>query len=168
MDTELMGRLVHLRPLSEADMRQRAVWTADAELLVLMGADPAEEPFVSPENERQRNIAWLRNRQQAGDQLYAIEADGRYIGDIDVVFLTDDHKAELTVFLGDRSAWSMGYGTDSVSLVLEELCAEPGVDCVDVDVPTGNDRGLGFWQKLGFEPFKTEDGVRWLRRSLQQ
>ncbi len=168
MKTELMGNLVHLRPLGKVDLRRRAEWTADDELVLLMGADPTEEPFVSPEDEEQRNVDWLQDRQKVGDHLYAIGVNKRYIGDIDVEFFLEAHKAGMSVFIDDRSAWRKGYGTESIRLVLEELDAEAGVDCVEVDVPKGNDRSLGFWEKLGFQQYKTDDdGRRWLRRSVQ-
>jgi RimJ/RimL family protein N-acetyltransferase len=167
MQAELTGILVHLRPLRRADLQKRAGWTADDELLSLMGVDPAGDPFVSPEDEERRNVIWLHERQRAGDQLYAIEANGRYVGDIDVEFFPQAHKAEITVFIGDRSAWGKGYGTESVCLVLNALGAEPGVGRVEVDVAKGNDASFGFWRKLGFEEFRTDhDGTRWLSRSI--
>lgn len=73
MQAELIGDLVRLRPVREADLRTRAEWTADEELVSAMGADPTEEPFISPEDELRRNVDWLRDRQEAGDRLYAIE-----------------------------------------------------------------------------------------------
>jgi RimJ/RimL family protein N-acetyltransferase len=168
MQTELTGTLVHLRPLRRADMQTRTDWTADEELVSLMGADPTEEPLVSPEDEERRNVNWLQDRQKGGDQIYAIEANGHYIGDVDVEFFPKAHKAEITVFIGDRSAWGRGYGTESVRLVLGELDREPGVDRIEVDVPKGNDRALGFWNSLGFQVYKTDDdGRRWLGRSAR-
>ena len=165
---ELTGALVRLRPLRESDLAKRAEWTADDELVSLMGADPAEAPFVSAEDEVQSNREWLRGRQRAGDQLYAIEVAGTYIGDIDVEFFRDDGKAEMTVFIGVRTSWGKGYGTESVQLVLEELRAQPGIDRVEVDVPKGNERSLGFWQKLGFAVYAADDdGRRWLRRLME-
>ena len=167
MKTELMGNLVRLRPLRKADLHRRADWTADDQLVGLMGADPKEEPFVSPEDEQQRNVDWLKDRQNNADQLYAIEVNGRYIGDIDIEFYPEARKAEMSVFIGDRTAWGKGYGTESVGLVLAELGTESAVDCVEVDVPKGNDRSLGFWEKIGFQQYQTDhDGRRWLRRSV--
>jgi len=168
MQTEVTGELVDLRPLSKAHLHRRAERTAHDELMSLMGADPTEEPFVSPEDEERRNVDWLRNRHEAGDRLYAIEVNGRYIGDIDVAFFPEAHKAEMTVFIGDRTEWGKGYGTESVRVVLEELRSEPGVDHVEIDVAKGNDRVLGFWKRLGFQQCRTDDeGRRWFRRSVQ-
>jgi RimJ/RimL family protein N-acetyltransferase len=167
MKTELTGTLVRLRPLREGDLRQRADWTSDAELVALMGADPSEEPFVSPEDEERRNGDWLADRQNLGDQLYAIEIHGRYIGDVDIEFFPQAHRAELTVFIGDRSAWGKGYGTETVRLVLDELRGRAGVNHAEVDAPRGNDRALAFWEKLGFRHYRTDDGGRrWLELSL--
>ena len=168
MKTALIGNLVHLRPLCKSDLCRRAEWTADDELVSLMGADPTEEPFVSPEDEEQRNVDWLQDRQKVGDHLYAIDVNGLYIGDIDVEFFPETNKAEMSVFIGDRSAWAKGYGAESVRLVLEELRSEPGVDHVEVDVAKGNDRALGFWKRLDFQQFRADDdGRRWFKRAVQ-
>jgi RimJ/RimL family protein N-acetyltransferase len=167
MQTELTGNLVHLRPLGQADLTRRAEWTADDELVLLMGADPTEQPFVSPEDEQRRTRDWFQDRQEFGDQLYAIEVNGRYIGDIDVEFFPEARKAEMSVFIGDRTQWGKGYGSESVRLVLEQLRSEPEFDRVEVGVPRGNDRALGFWQRLGFQQYATDDdGTRWFRLSV--
>ena len=146
---------------------KRAGWTADRELGALMGADPGEEPFVSAEDELRRNEAWMRGREEAGDALYAIEVEGQTIGDVDVFFPAGEDKAEFTVFIGERSARSKGYGSESVELVLEELAAAGRVRTVDVDVPKGNERALRFWERQGFELYATDDGGRrWLRKKV--
>jgi hypothetical protein len=67
MKAELTGNLVHLRPFRKVDLRRRADWTSDDELVSMMGADPTEEPFVSSEDEEQRNADWLDDRQKAGN-----------------------------------------------------------------------------------------------------
>ena len=162
----MSGEAVCLRPLSERDLPRRAQWTSDAGLIAFMGADLNEEPPGSPDEQLASGLEWMRDRQRDGDALYAIEAAGEYIGDIDVHFVPRDRKAELTVFIGDRSQWGKGYGTESVRLVLDELASEPGVGRVEVDVPPGNDRGFAFWTRLGFEHVATdENGLRWLRRA---
>ncbi len=161
----MSGDTVCLRPLSEQDLPRRAEWTSDAELIALMGADPNEEPPGSPDEQLASGREWMRERLRDGDALYAIEVAGEYIGDIDVHFAPGEQKAELTVFIGDRSQWGKGYGAESVRLVLDELASEPGVDRVEVDVPPGNERGFTFWTGLGFEHYATDDdGLRWLRR----
>ena len=168
MKTELAGNVVHLRPLQAADMRRRTDWTADDELVSLMGVDPTKEPFISTEYEEQRDVDWLQDRLNAGDRLYAIEIDGHCVGDLDVVFFPDARKAEMTVFIGDRCAWGKGCGTESVRLVVQELRPEPSVDRVEVDVSRGNDRSLVFWENLGFQEYKTDNnGRRWLRLSFE-
>ena len=163
MRETLVAERVILRPLRPADMARRAEWTSDRELARLMGADPTEDPALPAEQEEQRNIDWLHDRQAAGDQLYAIDIAGRYVGDIDVAFIQNECKAELQLCIGDRAARGEGYGTESVRRVLDALRAEPGIDRVEIDVPRDNDRALSFWRKLGFSEFKTEaDGTRWL------
>ena len=165
MRDELAGRCIRLRPLAEADMARRSEWTADDELVRMMGADPEEEPFVSREEECRRNVEWLHERRRAGDALYAIEVCGRYIGDIDI-FFPNEANAELTVFIGDRTEWGKGYGTESVRLVLDELVRGGVISTVQVDVAKRNERAPAFWTKLGFSHYATDEtGATWLRWS---
>lgn len=118
MKAELTGRLVRLRPIREVDLRRRADWTSDVDLLVL--------------------------------------------------FFPEARKAELTLFIGDRTAWGKGYGTESVQLALDALRAHTGIDRAEVDVPEGNDRALAFWEKLGFRHDRTDRaGSRWLELPLR-
>ncbi|HUW30287.1 MAG TPA: GNAT family protein [Planctomycetota bacterium] len=167
MRTHLTGSKVRLRPLTHDDLPTRALWTADDERAVLMGVDVEAEPFVSHEDELRGNHEWLDGRVRAGGIVLAIEAGGRYVGDIDITTIQRERRAELSLFIGDRSAWGKGYGTETVELVLGELFAGEDVDAVDIDVAPGNERSLRFWRKLGFEEIPAnaeEEGIRRLHR----
>ena len=133
MLTEIFGDKVRLRPLADADLATRARWTADDELAILMGVDIEKEPFISREDELQGNREWLARRRRTGDAVYAIEVEGRYIGDIDIVIVPQERKAELCLFIGDRSQWGKGYGTETVELVLDASIS--GGICEPVVVP---------------------------------
>lgn len=157
MESEIVGQKVRLRFLRQADLEQRAVWTADDELAVLMGVDIEAEPFVSQEEEVKGNHAWFAGRQRAGAVLYAIEVDGRTIGDIDITIDSAEHRAELSVFIGDRSQWGKGYGTEAVELVLDALRVSEGVRTVVIGVPHANTRSHRLWRKLGFTAFDRDE-----------
>lgn len=166
MLTEIFGDKVRLRPLADADLPTRARWTADDELAVLMGVDIEKEPFVSQEDELRGNREWLERRRRAGDTVCAIEAEGRYIGDINIVIVPQERKAKLCLFIGDRSQWGKGYGTEVVELVLDALFSGEPVDTVQVEAAATNDRAFRFWKKLGFKEYSTDEkGTRYLRRS---
>lgn len=155
---KIPGKNVRLRPLSDADLPTREKWTADDELARLMGVNLAKEPIPgSAEEELQKHRDWLKSRQQAGAMVYAIEASGRYIGDIDVTIVHPEKKAELSLFIGDRTQWNKGYGTESAELVINTLFAAGLVNKVDVSVPEINNRAYKFWQKLGFQTQVKQD-----------
>jgi len=78
------GKKVILRPLQQSDLPIRAWWTADRELCSLMGGtDENELRELSEAEKLQRNCEWLARRRESGAMPYAVEVDGRYIGDID-------------------------------------------------------------------------------------
>ena len=162
----IQGKKVILRPLQQSDLRMRVKWTADRELCSLMGVtDEQELQELSEEDELQNNCEWLENRHKSGVMPYAVEVDGRYIGDIDFGIYLNQRKADLTVFLGDRREWGKGYGTEAVELVLEKFFADERIDLVEVEVAPHNHRAFAFWHKLGFSEYTIdEQGTRYLRR----
>lgn len=161
----IQGQKVVLRPLQESDLPLRAQWTADRELCALMGGSLNETREPSAEQEIRSNREWLARRHSHGVMPYAVEVDGHYIGDIDFERSPTQRKAGLTVFLGDRSAWGKGYGTEAVERVIEELFTEAQIDVIEVDVAPHNTRALAFWQKLGFSEYTVDErGTRFLHR----
>lgn len=177
---------IKLVPLMDEHLAQRSQWTADDELAKLMGVDVAAEPVESLEAELENNRQWLVARLMNGARVYAITVDGRYIGDVDVSFMPLDRMAQFTLFIGDRGSWGQGFGTETIERLLRMLFTwtpmtrtereaaglEPVLDepelvrpeTVVVDVPAGNERALGFWKKLGFEEYNTDEaGTSYLR-----
>ena len=129
-----------------------------------MGANVKEKPLTSQHEQLDQNRKWLKLRQAKGDVLYAIETEGKYIGDIDIVIIPKEHKVEITLFIGDRNEWGKGYGRETVKLVLDDLFSSEPVDTVDIDVAAQNERALRFWKKLGFREYRIDDrGTRYLR-----
>jgi RimJ/RimL family protein N-acetyltransferase len=178
----LTGRQVKLFPLTEEQLAARSQWTADNELARLMGVDVEAEPFESAEKELENNRLWLLARYHAGACVYGLEAEGRYIGDLDVALLPMESLAQLTLFVGDRAAWGKGYGRESVEMILKALflweTPKPNPETMElpeeidyappeavvVDVPPGNERALRFWTQLGFVEYNTDEaGTRYLR-----
>jgi len=153
MEMTIEGERVRLRPLSRDDLPARARWTADDELAQMMGVDTEAEPFVSPEEELRGNCEWFAQRLRANALLYAIEVQGRYIGDIDLTIDTSTREAVVSVFIGDRSQWDKGYGTESLQLLLDSLANDGTARVVlATTVAKCNARAHHFWQKLGFRP----------------
>jgi len=114
-----------------------------------------------------QNRDWFFRRHLFGALLLAIEAEGVYIGDVDLSISPEERGASLTVFIGDRSAWGKGYGREAMQLLLLALFAPSSpVDTLTVDVAPGNERAYRFFTKLGFEEFHADEaGLRYLRLS---
>jgi len=166
MKKTINGKKVILRPLQQNDLPVRAKWTADRELGLLMGVtDEQELQELSAEDELQNNREWLERRHKCGAMPYAVEVNGRYIGDIDFGIYPNQRKADLTVFLGDRREWGKGYGTEAVELFIKEFFSDERIDFIEVEVAPQNNRALAFWHKLGFSEYLVdEQGTRLLRR----
>ncbi len=62
--------------------------------------------------------------------------------------ITDRKPYYLRHFYISRNSRRKGYGRTAFQMLLETL----GTDTIDLDVFVWNERGLAFWQSLGFEP----------------
>jgi RimJ/RimL family protein N-acetyltransferase len=165
MRSILHGDFVTLRPLTVNDMETRSRWTADAELSLLMGCAAVEPNHRSFEEETRANREWLEQRHRAGAMPYAIEVDGRYVGDVDYGVYPEKGMADLTVLIGERADWGKGYGTQAVELIVAEFLSIPEIETIEVDVAPCNDRALRFWRRMGFSDHHTDaNGARFLRR----
>ena len=81
----------------------------------------------------------------------AIEGDGRLVGVIHLVGIDLTHgRAELAIMIGDKSAWSRGYGADAMRTLLRHAFDEMGLRRVELITDADNARGIRAYEKAGF------------------
>ena len=109
------GKLVSLRPFTEAESARYLEWLNTAEAASQLGrALP-----VTPMEHR----AWYEGLVGRHDAVvFAVypEVDSRYIGNVWLWGVHPIHRsAELRIFLGDPEARGRGYGTDACRVLLD-------------------------------------------------
>ena len=142
----LVGTLVTLRALTEADIPRLAEFKNDVEFELLGGGDPP----------RPRPLSLVREffDAQAKDKdnpNFAIEADGVFIGDCGL-HNTDRRSgtAEVGIGIGDRAYWGRGYGREALTLLVDYGFRMQNFRKLWLEVHASNERALRCYRSVGF------------------
>jgi RimJ/RimL family protein N-acetyltransferase len=86
------------------------------------------------------------------DKAFAIETlEGRLIGNVGLIGLDwRNRKTDLGIMIGEKDAWSQGYGTDAITVMLRYLFEELGLNRVGLYVDVDNHRAIRCYGKCGF------------------
>lgn len=142
---ELRGEAVRLRPVRESEVAQLTEWFNDAEVNYWLHQSERED--ATPED---RTPVYIPEANESLLSL-AIEGDGRLVGVIHLVDIDRTHgRAELAIVIGEKSAWSRGYGTDAMRTLLRHAFDELGLRRVHLITDADNARGIRAYEKAGF------------------
>jgi [ribosomal protein S5]-alanine N-acetyltransferase len=137
------GRRVRLRPVEERDYPLIQAWQNDPEVWWLMDY---ELPFS------RRDIEESERRAAEEGHPFVIEVDGRPIGRIGLnQFRRRDRICSLYVFIGDRSTWGMGYGTDAMMALLSHAFDRFDLVRVELWSLAENERAIRAYRHCGFD-----------------
>src|SRR6476660_5718214 len=121
----IVGTRVTLRPWSADDLPALRRWHDDPEVMRYWGD---RFPIVAA-HEFETDLAPNGRFTQFGENGYFCICDetGRAIGRIDYEgFSIPERTAELGILIGERDAWSAGYGTEAIALLLDWLFNDRG------------------------------------------
>ena len=159
----IQGDRVTLRPVEERDYPLIHAWQNDPEVWWLMDY---EAPFSLAD------IAASEKRATEEGFPFIIEAEGRPIGRIGINNIRRrDRICALYVFIGDRTAWGKGLGTDAVDTMLAHAFARFDLHQVELWSLAENERALrayahsGFREEARLAERSWKDG-RWVDRVL--
>ena len=154
----IQGRLVFLRPMEAADAPLYQQWRADADVALLAGFS---EPLSLAAVERRVGD---RSPDDTHAYLICLLNDGRPIGEA-ALFEHDriNGSAELGIFIGERSEWGKGYGTDAVEAIVAFGFEAQRLERVWLNVWTENPRAQRAYEKAGFVHEGTLRHDRWER-----
>lgn len=146
----IIGNKVILREKRLADARNDYAWEADTELAQL-DASPivsATFPYYLLEYASQ-----LRHPSLAG-QRFAIETlNGKHIGNCTYYNINETKgKAELGIMIGNRNYWDKGYGTDTVTTLVNHIFRQGNLGRIYLKTLVSNSRAQKCFQKCGFTP----------------
>jgi RimJ/RimL family protein N-acetyltransferase len=140
------GEKVNLRAIREEDIPRLIEFSQDIELAGLDCAPPRAHPTELIRADYQNLIKDDPNR-----AFFAIEADGKYIGDCGLGGLSDPHgTAELGIVIGDHAYWGKGYGREAVRLLLHYGFHYRGLRRIVLTTHVKNARAIRCYLACGF------------------
>jgi RimJ/RimL family protein N-acetyltransferase len=145
----IFGERVRLRAVEHDDLPRFVAWLNDPEVLEglavflplsqageerwyqnMLESPPAEHPLVI---EVRREDGWM----PVGNcGLHKIDPKNR--------------EAEVGIFIGEKSCWNQGYGTDAMRLMLEHAFRTLNLHRVFLRVMEPNRRAVRCYEKVGF------------------
>jgi len=138
----IAGRRVRLRPVEERDYPLIQAWQNDPEVWWLMDY---EMPFSLAD------IAASEQRAREEGHPYIIEHHGRPIGRIGINGMRRrDRICALYVFIGERSAWGDGLGTDAVDAMVGHTFKRFDLHQIELWSLADNERAIRAYRHCGF------------------
>lgn len=145
----IVGTRVTLRPFRPDDLDALRRWHDDPTVMRYWG----DRHPILPAHAFEADLAPGGRFTQFGENGYFCICDetGRAIGRIDYEGLTlPEREAELSILIGERDAWSAGYGTEAITLLLDWLFNDRAAHRVWLTVYTDNTRAQRVYEKVGF------------------
>ena len=126
-----------------------AVWYQDAEIARLLRHD------LRPLNPVQARgyFESIILPASANNTCWAIHENstGRFIGSTAVTDIDQfRHTSKFRIVIGEKSCWSMGYGTEATALVAGEAFTNLGLQVIKLEVFTYNLRAFRAYKRAGF------------------
>ena len=159
---------VVLRNKRMSDAREDYVWQKDPELSRL----DATDPVVSSFEEFRADYAGEVHYPSSSRRPFAIEtADGKHIGNC-VYYNVDDEKseAELGIMIGDRDYWGQGYGTETMTALIDHVFRRTRLDRLHLKTLRTNLRAQKCFSKSGLVAcgFLERDGYSFLLMEIHR
>ena len=144
---KLIGTKCYLSPISLDDAEQYCEWISDAEVNKFMVFSSHQIGIV-------RERAILEDMIKRGSQIFAIidKEKDELIGNCSLFDI--DHlnrKAEFGIFIGNKTYWGKGYGTEATKLILDYGFNILNLNSIMLRVYSYNKRGIRSYEKSGFK-----------------
>jgi len=137
---------VRLRPITEADLPDYVRWLNDPEVARFL---VRETEGLTLEQERE----WFTriSSPEARDRHWAIEAEGRHVGNCALRPVPTGTTASFGITIGDKNYWGKGYGTSAVREALRRGFREMGLRRIQLHVRADNLRAIRCYETCGFQ-----------------
>lgn len=146
-----------LREATPDDYELMLAWRSDPD--IYQGFYQQTEPLKWEEH-----IEWLNSRNNDW-RTYMVVNDNRRIGVVTIGQL-DHWSPEVGYYIGEKSLWGRGYGTEAVGLGLEAVKGFGRVNC-HTTVLKNNKASLALLVRLGFSILgDAREGELWLTKRL--
>lgn len=145
----IYGKRIRLRAVEQNDLPKFVAWLNDAEvtagLSMYLPLAPADEE------------AWyIGMRQRPPEERPLVievrdDENWRMIGNIGLLNLDSRIRScEVGIFIGEKSLWNQGYGTEAMQLILRHAFNTLNLNRVFLRVHETNPRAVRAYEKAGF------------------
>ena len=148
-DVVARGRRTVVRRKRLGDAAEEYRWRSDPDLAQFDASRPVQAPYESYE----RNWSFDYRFTDMPGRSFAIEDElGRHIGNV-MYYNIDSarNEAEIGISIGERSCWSLGYGSDALGAVVRGLFEVSGLGRLYLHTLEWNVRAQAAFRKVGFE-----------------
>lgn len=142
---KLVGKKCYLSPIDLDDAEQYAVWLNDQEVVEytacsssVISLSAEKEILAKLAKEHTYGIADLKTDKLLGN-----------IGLMDINFL--HRTAEVGLFIGEKSKWDKGYGSEALSLIVDYGFKVLNLHNIMLRVYSPNERAIKCYEKTGFK-----------------
>ena len=140
------GERLYLRPLEESDLECCMRWINNSEVLQFLGR---KHPMG-----RAQELQWLADQYKREDRfnLAIVLKDGdRHIGNCGFYSIDlGNRNAHFGILIGEKDAWSQGYGSEATKLVVSYGFKQLGLHRIELEVYSFNERAQKAYEKAGF------------------
>ncbi len=148
----IIGSKIRLREKRLTDAWDDYTWEVDPELAQLDAA-PVETTTFSrylPDYTNELCTPLSTSHQFAVETL-----DGKHIGNCSYYHISEiKGETELGIMIGDRTYWNNGYGTDTVTTLLNYIFRKTKLNRIYLRTLESNSRAQKCFQKCGFTPYR--------------
>lgn len=145
------GKLVNLRAIVEADLKQAVEYLNKPEIKLNLDDDPPLP--INEDMEKEWYKEYCKNKETHRGFNLAIETkEGKFLGTLGANHIYSKNRvAEVGIFIGDKEYLGKGYGSDAMMLLLKLLFDEMNINKVSLKVFGFNKRAIKSYEKCGFK-----------------
>ncbi|MFH1381312.1 MAG: GNAT family N-acetyltransferase [Chloroflexota bacterium] len=158
----IVGNKVVLREKRLSDAWNDYIWETDPELAHLDAASVVSIPFPQYLLEYTREL----RSPFATSRRFAIDTrEGKHIGNCSYYNIDETGgETELGIMIGNRDYWDKGYGTDTISTLVNHIFQETAFRHIYLKTLKSNSRAQKCFKRCGFIPYGqlTKDGFSFL------
>lgn len=142
---KMTGELCYLSPLDTNDLAIFTAWLNDMEVVNFLQLAPG---YISMTTEKEYLDSLAREHTY---EIIDLKTD-RLLGNCGLIDVDHINQcAEAGIFIGDKSYWGRGYGTEALKLLLDYSFSKLNLHNILLRVYSFNTRARRSYEKLGFK-----------------
>ncbi|MGE5415467.1 MAG: GNAT family N-acetyltransferase [Acidobacteriota bacterium] len=144
---KMIGEKCSLALVDIEDAPQYSAWLSDLEVSMYL-------TVASQQLSLERESEILTAMCQDGEHVFGIvdQANEQLIGNCGLINIDHVHRrADLGVFIGEKSYWGMGYGREAVKLLLDYGFNILNLHSIELKAVVYNERAISCYKKCGFK-----------------